>query len=185
MPTHREYVSGESMVDTAYISSAIFPDRFLSPPRSLPTYPRDRKTRGVLYQHLILLAHHKTADMARVFDVDVGDPFAQITAPPADETPEQRRIRERREGEERRISEEIDEALKAEREEIRAKRKNRLKVLLLGQSESGTSKHHRSFDGRADVEATSTVHTHQFQISLDGIFPDVHRPTVHIPSLAL
>lgn len=78
--------------------------------------------------------------MARTFDTQFTDPFAQVTAPPADETLEQRRIRERKEEEERRISDEIDEALKVEREEIKAKRKNRLKVLLLGQSESGTSK---------------------------------------------
>jgi hypothetical protein len=75
--------------------------------------------------------------MARAFDIEPVDPFAQITAPPADETPEQRRIRERREEEERKISEQIDEALKLEREEVRVKRRNRLKVLLLGQSESG------------------------------------------------
>ena len=78
--------------------------------------------------------------MARTFDVEIVDPFAQITAPPEDETPEQRRIRERKEQEERRISDEIDEALKLEREELRTKRRNRLKVLLLGQSESGTFK---------------------------------------------
>jgi guanine nucleotide-binding protein alpha-1 subunit len=78
--------------------------------------------------------------MARTFDAEIVDPFAQITAPPVDETPEQRRIRERKEEEERRVSDEIDEALKVEREEIKAKRRNRLKVLLLGQSESGTSK---------------------------------------------
>lgn len=75
--------------------------------------------------------------MARAFDVETVDPWAQLTAPPVDETPEQRRIRERREEAERKISEEIDEALKLEREEMRAKRRNRLKVLLLGQSESG------------------------------------------------
>ena len=75
--------------------------------------------------------------MGRSFDVNT-DPLAQITAPPVGETPEQRRTREREEADARRVSEQIDEALKAEREEGKAKRKNRLKVLLLGQSESGT-----------------------------------------------
>lgn len=76
--------------------------------------------------------------MGRSFDVNV-DPLAQITAPPVNETPEQRRAREHEEANARKVSEQIDEALKAEREEGKAKRKNRLKVLLLGQSESGTS----------------------------------------------
>lgn len=72
------------------------------------------------------------------FDGNV-DPLAQITAPPVDETPEQRWIREREEDDAKKISDQIDEALRLEREEGKAKRKNRLKVLLLGQSESGTS----------------------------------------------
>jgi len=67
------------------------------------------------------------------------DPLAQIIAPPAGETPEQRWTREHREGDAKKISEQIDEALRTEREERKAKRKNKLKVLLLGQSESGTS----------------------------------------------
>ncbi|KAF9644851.1 G-alpha-domain-containing protein [Thelephora ganbajun] len=76
--------------------------------------------------------------MGRSFDENV-DPLAQITAPPVNETPDQRRTRECKEAEARKISEQIDEALKAEREEGKAKRKNRLKILLLGQSESGKS----------------------------------------------
>ena len=76
--------------------------------------------------------------MGRSFDETV-DPLARIIAPPAGETPEERRTRERGEADAKRISEQIDEALKAEREERKSKRNNRLKVLLLGQSESGTS----------------------------------------------
>jgi hypothetical protein len=76
--------------------------------------------------------------MGRSFD-DGADPLALITAPPVSETPEQRRARERKEAEAKKISEQIDEALRIEREEGRAKRKHRLKVLLLGQSESGAS----------------------------------------------
>lgn len=76
--------------------------------------------------------------MGRSFDENI-DPLTQITAPPVNETPEQRRSRERKEADAKRISEQIDEALKVEREERKTKRKNRLKVLLLGQSESGTS----------------------------------------------
>ena len=76
--------------------------------------------------------------MGRSFDEN-GDPLARIMAPPVNETTEERRARERQEANAKKISEQIDEALKAEREEGKAKRKNRLKILLLGQSESGTS----------------------------------------------
>lgn len=76
--------------------------------------------------------------MGRYFEENT-DPLARITAPPADESPGQRQTRERREAEAKKTSERIDEALKAEREDKKSKRKNRLNVLLLGQSESGTS----------------------------------------------
>jgi guanine nucleotide-binding protein subunit alpha len=74
--------------------------------------------------------------MGRSYDDNL-DPLARITAPPVNETPEQRRTREREEANAKKVSEQIDETLRAEREEGKAKRKNRLKVLLLGQSESG------------------------------------------------
>ena len=73
--------------------------------------------------------------MGRYFEED---PLARITAPPANESPDQRRTRERREADAKKTSEQIDEALKLEREERKSKRKTRLNVLLLGQSESGT-----------------------------------------------
>ncbi|KAJ3538840.1 hypothetical protein NMY22_g4998 [Coprinellus aureogranulatus] len=64
------------------------------------------------------------------------DPLAAITAPPQDETPEQRQIRENAEAEAKRISDEIDERLRREKESDR-KKKRPVKLLLLGQSESG------------------------------------------------
>ncbi|KAI0314443.1 G-alpha-domain-containing protein [Amylostereum chailletii] len=69
---------------------------------------------------------------------DSVDPLDILSAPPKDETPEQRAMREREEAEARRVSDLIDEQLKAERTS-RAKRKQPVKVLLLGQSESGKS----------------------------------------------
>jgi guanine nucleotide-binding protein subunit alpha len=76
--------------------------------------------------------------MGRYFEENT-DPLARIIAPPANESPDQRRTRERREADAKKTSEQIDEALKAEREERKSKRKTRLNVLLLGQSESGKS----------------------------------------------
>lgn len=66
------------------------------------------------------------------------DPLAAAIAPPPNETPAARSVRLRAEAEARRVSDEIDEELKAERA---ARRRQRpfVKVLLLGQSESGKS----------------------------------------------
>lgn len=63
------------------------------------------------------------------------DPLALVMAPPPDETPEERVLRLAREDEARRISEAIDESLKQERQQL--KRRKVVKLLLLGQSESG------------------------------------------------
>ena len=73
--------------------------------------------------------------MGRSLDVD--DPLALAIAPPANESPDDREARERREAEEKRVSDEIDEMLRAERANKR--RRKPVKVLLLGQSESGKS----------------------------------------------
>ncbi|KAF5325867.1 hypothetical protein D9611_000979 [Ephemerocybe angulata] len=64
------------------------------------------------------------------------DPLAAMTAPPRNETPEERQIREAAEAEAKKISDEIDERLRRERENDR-KKKRPVKLLLLGQSESG------------------------------------------------
>ncbi|KAJ3512682.1 hypothetical protein NLJ89_g3386 [Agrocybe chaxingu] len=66
------------------------------------------------------------------------DPFYELMQPPLDETPAQKTARQKRELDAQRVSDQIDEDIKQER--ARAK-KNRsvVKVLLLGQSESGKS----------------------------------------------
>ncbi|KAJ2969142.1 hypothetical protein NUW54_g13031 [Trametes sanguinea] len=63
------------------------------------------------------------------------DPLSRLLAPPPNETPEERETRLRLEAEARLRSERIDDQLRAERAALK---KNRpVKVLLLGQSESG------------------------------------------------
>ncbi|KAF9450753.1 G-alpha-domain-containing protein [Macrolepiota fuliginosa MF-IS2] len=64
------------------------------------------------------------------------DPLTLALMPPPDETPEQRQVREAAEAEAKRVSDEIDEQIKRERENER-RRKRPVKLLLLGQSESG------------------------------------------------
>lgn len=63
------------------------------------------------------------------------DPLDHVLRPPPDETPGQREIRLAREEEARQVSLAIDASIKAERQSRRKKRIVRL--LLLGQSESG------------------------------------------------
>lgn len=68
--------------------------------------------------------------MGRSFEED---PLALAIAPPPDETPEQRHAREISEAEARKVSDEIDEQLKREREGEKRKKKP-VKLLLLGMS---------------------------------------------------
>jgi len=63
------------------------------------------------------------------------DPLDEILKPPPDESLEQRHLRLEREAEAKRVSQAIDASIKAERT---ARRKKRIvRLLLLGQSESG------------------------------------------------
>lgn len=64
------------------------------------------------------------------------DPLTQALAPPPDETDEQRAERLQKEERARRVSDEIDEQIRQERAALK-KQKRPIKVLLLGQSESG------------------------------------------------
>ncbi|KAI0085497.1 guanine nucleotide binding protein, alpha subunit [Irpex rosettiformis] len=66
------------------------------------------------------------------------DPLTIAIAPPPGETEEQKQHRLQEEAEARRISDEIDQQLKEERAALKKKKKP-IKVLLLGQSESGKS----------------------------------------------
>ncbi|KAJ7200210.1 G-protein alpha subunit [Mycena pura] len=67
------------------------------------------------------------------------DPFALALQPPPNETPAARQERVERELEEKRVSDQIDEDLRRERAEGKKRSKREVKVLLLGQSESGKS----------------------------------------------
>ncbi|EAU80314.1 hypothetical protein CC1G_13233 [Coprinopsis cinerea okayama7 len=66
------------------------------------------------------------------------DPFEYLTRPPPNETPEERTIRERKEVEAKKVSDQIDEEIRKERA-VMKKQQNAVRVLLLGQSESGKS----------------------------------------------
>ncbi|KAH9164926.1 guanine nucleotide binding protein, alpha subunit, partial [Lactarius sanguifluus] len=66
------------------------------------------------------------------------DPLARALAPPEDETPEHRAMREAKETEARRVSERIDEQIRMEKQ-ANSRKKLTVKVLMLGQVESGTS----------------------------------------------
>lgn len=65
------------------------------------------------------------------------DPLATWTAPPADESPEECALRQKAEADARKKSNLIDENISAERNQLR--NEQLVKVLLVGQSESGKS----------------------------------------------
>lgn len=64
------------------------------------------------------------------------DPLDDVLRPPIDETEEERSIRLQAEEQAKRVSDAIDEAIRQERQA--AKKKDVVRLLLLGQSESGT-----------------------------------------------
>ncbi|TFK31874.1 heterotrimeric G protein alpha subunit, partial [Crucibulum laeve] len=66
------------------------------------------------------------------------DPFWEIMQPPPNETPAQMTARQKRERDDQRESDRIDEQIKQDRAALK-KEKNIVKLLLLGQSESGKS----------------------------------------------
>ncbi|KAI6022919.1 guanine nucleotide binding protein, alpha subunit [Pisolithus microcarpus] len=70
--------------------------------------------------------------------VSLDDPLALALSPPPNETPEQRSAREQAEAEARKTSEAIDEQIRQEKIALKKKKKP-VKILLLGQSESGKS----------------------------------------------
>ncbi|KAF8553230.1 G-alpha-domain-containing protein [Imleria badia] len=65
---------------------------------------------------------------------DSSDPLAIFTMPPSNETPEEKAVREEREAEAQRISDQIDNELRIERAALQ-EQKNIVKILLLGQPE--------------------------------------------------
>ena len=69
---------------------------------------------------------------------DPPDPLDAALRPPIDETPEEKIVRLAQEAEARRVSHQIDEDIKRER--TFRKKRQVVKLLLLGQSESGESR---------------------------------------------
>ncbi|KAJ7504961.1 guanine nucleotide binding protein, alpha subunit [Mycena galericulata] len=73
-----------------------------------------------------------------MFSLDDPDPFAAAIAPPRDESSHERQLRVRRERAAKQVSDDIDERLSRERQQAKRQPKP-VKILLLGQSESGKS----------------------------------------------
>jgi hypothetical protein len=86
------------------------------------------------------------------------DPLAIAIAPPRNEPPEDRETRERAELEARRVSDAIDDQIRQERSAMKKKKKP-VKVLLLGQSESGAffATSFRGLTGRGDAGKSATL----------------------------
>ena len=84
---------------------------------------------------LVSIVSSSTIEMGTT---DNPDPFAIFHTPPPNETAGERAAREEREAAARKVSDRIDEELKQEK--ARLKRQKVIRVLLLGQSESGESR---------------------------------------------
>ncbi|KAJ7186121.1 guanine nucleotide-binding protein alpha subunit [Mycena filopes] len=69
----------------------------------------------------------------------LSDPLAHALRPPPDESPSARTARLALEAEQKRVSDAIDDALSRERAERKKRARREVRVLLLGQSESGKS----------------------------------------------
>ncbi|OCH94427.1 G-protein alpha subunit [Obba rivulosa] len=77
-------------------------------------------------------------------NTEAGDPLAALLRPPATETDHERALRLQREADAKRISDSIDEQIRADRERYK-KSKQDVKLLLLGQAESGKSTLQKQF----------------------------------------
>ncbi|KZT29596.1 G-protein alpha subunit [Neolentinus lepideus HHB14362 ss-1] len=85
----------------------------------------------------------RTTRPPSVYSTD-SDPLTFVMRPPESETEAARRVRLEKEAESKRISDEIDEQLRIEREKLK-KSKEDVKLLLLGQAESGKSTLQKQF----------------------------------------
>ncbi|KAF7296871.1 Guanine nucleotide-binding protein alpha-4 subunit [Mycena indigotica] len=84
--------------------------------------------------------HKTTAMPARISHrSQLSDPLSAVIAPPVGESAAAKQARVAREAEEQRVSDAIDDELRRERQDRKKRGKREVKVLLLGQSESGKS----------------------------------------------
>ncbi|KAJ6472841.1 G-protein alpha subunit [Mycena vitilis] len=77
--------------------------------------------------------------VARTHNPQLSDPFSLVLQPPPNETPAERQQRVELEQEQKRVSDQIDDDLRKERAERKKRARREVKLLLLGQSESGKS----------------------------------------------
>ena len=110
------------------------------PHLSIPTQPHRSSTPHAPHRstQLVTRTHshpHPHPQMHSRSTPDDDDPLAAALRPPPDESPDTRALRLAREEDARRVSRAIDDAIRAERQ--LNKKRRIVRVLLLGQSESG------------------------------------------------
>lgn len=109
------------------------------------------------------------------FNYDSSDPLAVVTAPPPNETPEEKAARDEREAEAQKISDQIDEELRAEKAALK-KQEQVVKVLLLGQSESGKS---TSVSSREYFVRSPSTSRSFSKLTADRLVVRMHREIYH------
>jgi hypothetical protein len=97
--------------------------------------------------------------------VSTDDPLDALLRPPPDESPEERLLRLEKEAEAKRISLAIDASIKAEK--VARRKKRIVRLLLLGQSESGKyrgffSGYEHIFDSISEFTGKSTTLRREF-----------------------
>ncbi|KAF9518162.1 hypothetical protein BS47DRAFT_1371160 [Hydnum rufescens UP504] len=106
------------------------------------------------------------------------DPLTVALRPPPGETPDERAARLREGANAKAISDKIDEQIRLEREEINQRKKNGdVKILLLGQSESGKSTTIKNFQMLYSPQAWRQEHiSWRAVIYLNLVLPDAKSP---------
>ncbi|TDL18823.1 G-alpha-domain-containing protein [Rickenella mellea] len=131
---------------------------------------------------------------AQVTGAGMHDPLTDAISPPHDETVEQKADRHLDEANAKRISDEIDRLIEADAVELKRRRRKGIKVLLLGQSESGKSTTLKNFqlqcapkkwaEERASWRAVIQLNlARSVNIILDALPPDSTHKTSLAPLL--
>ena len=150
-----------------------------------PFYFRSAPRLGALFHSALAIQYTPVRRLiARLMRsrTDDDDPLAAALTPPQDETPEARAIRLSREEEARRVSQAIDESIRTERQ-LNKKHKI-VRILLLGQSESGAPPYLRFASLAFSIAYTPRLQASLRRCAVSDVLSCVRAPFVTLPYYA-